>query len=97
MSVLISSAIKQQKNSMVNGSKTSLSSKKKGEDDQMENDYDGIALKPLSKSNGSKGSMNYLEVPDSQMRKPSAVSTTDNALDGKFTFRFSVNNEIHNN
>ncbi|KAI2666455.1 Sodium channel protein type 4 subunit alpha B [Labeo rohita] len=71
----------QQKNNMVNGSKTSLSSKKKGDDDQMQNDYDGIALKPLSKSNGSKGSMNYLEVPDSQMRKPSAVSATDNALD----------------
>lgn len=71
----------EQKNNMVNGSKTSLSSKKKGDDDQMQNDYDGIALKPLSKSNGSKGSMNYLEVPDSQMRKPSAVSTTDDALD----------------
>uniref|UniRef100_A0A672S2F3 Sodium channel protein n=1 Tax=Sinocyclocheilus grahami TaxID=75366 RepID=A0A672S2F3_SINGR len=70
----------EQKNSMVNGSKTSLSSKNK-DDDQIQNDYDGIALKPLSKSNGSKGSMNYLEVPDSQMRKPSAVSTTDNALD----------------
>uniref|UniRef100_A0A673HXF7 Sodium channel protein n=1 Tax=Sinocyclocheilus rhinocerous TaxID=307959 RepID=A0A673HXF7_9TELE len=79
--ILILSAVKQQKNSMVNGSKTSLSSKKKGDDDQIQNDYDGIALKPLSKSNGSKGSMNYLEVPDSQMRKPSAVSTTDNALD----------------
>uniref|UniRef100_A0A8C2FPV2 Sodium channel protein n=1 Tax=Cyprinus carpio TaxID=7962 RepID=A0A8C2FPV2_CYPCA len=60
---------------------TSLSSKKKGDDDQIQNDYDGIALKPLSKSNGSKGSMNYLEVPNSQMRKPSAVSATDNALD----------------
>uniref|UniRef100_A0A8C1ZA96 Sodium channel protein n=1 Tax=Cyprinus carpio TaxID=7962 RepID=A0A8C1ZA96_CYPCA len=79
--VLILSAVKQQKNSMVNGSKTSLSSKKKGDDDQIQNDYDGIALKPLSKSNGSKGSMNYLEVPNSQMRKPSAVSATDNALD----------------
>uniref|UniRef100_A0A8C1DMA5 Sodium channel protein n=2 Tax=Cyprinus carpio TaxID=7962 RepID=A0A8C1DMA5_CYPCA len=51
------------------------------DDDQIQNDYDGIALKPLSKSNGSKGSMNYLEVPNSQMRKPSAVSATDNALD----------------
>ncbi|XP_043090566.1 sodium channel protein type 4 subunit alpha B isoform X2 [Puntigrus tetrazona] len=71
----------EQKNNMVNGSKTSLSSKKKGDDDQMQNDYDGIALKPLSKSNGSKGSMNYLEVPDSQMRKPSAVITTDNTTD----------------
>ncbi|XP_073698378.1 sodium channel protein type 4 subunit alpha B [Garra rufa] len=71
----------EQKNNMVNGSKTSLSSKKKGEDDHLQNDYDGIALKPLSNSNGSKGSMNYLEVPDSQMRKPSAVSATDNALD----------------
>lgn len=91
------SAVKQQKNSMVNGSKTSLSSKKKGDDDQIQNDYDGIALKPLSKSNGSKGSMNYLEVPNSQMRKPSAVSATDNALDGKFTFRFSVNSEFPNN
>uniref|UniRef100_A0A8C1L4F9 Sodium channel protein n=1 Tax=Cyprinus carpio TaxID=7962 RepID=A0A8C1L4F9_CYPCA len=79
--LLILSAVKQQKNSMVNGSKTSLSSKKKGDDDQIQNDYDGIALKPLSKSNGSKGSMNYLEVPNSQMRKPSAVSATDNALD----------------
>ncbi len=63
----------------------------------MQNDYDGIPLKPLSKSNGSNGSMDYLEVPDSQMRKPSAVSTTDNALDGKFKFRLSVNIEIHNN
>ncbi|XP_048053583.1 sodium channel protein type 4 subunit alpha B [Megalobrama amblycephala] len=71
----------EQKNAMVNGSKTSLSTKKKGDDDQMQSDYDGIALTPLSKSNGSKGSMNYLEVPESQMRKLSAVSATDNALD----------------
>ncbi|KAK7175110.1 hypothetical protein R3I93_002113 [Phoxinus phoxinus] len=71
----------QQKNEVVNGSKTSLSSKKKGDDDQIQSDYDGIALKPLSKSNGSKGSMNHLEVPDSQIRKVSAVNATDNALD----------------
>ncbi|XP_026065591.1 sodium channel protein type 4 subunit alpha B-like isoform X1 [Carassius auratus] len=71
----------QQKNNMVNGSKTSLSSRKKGDDDQIQNDFDGIALKPLSKSNGSKGSMNYLEVPNSQMRKSSAASATDDALD----------------
>ncbi|XP_056090591.1 sodium channel protein type 4 subunit alpha B [Rhinichthys klamathensis goyatoka] len=71
----------EQKNGVVNGSKTSLSSKNKGDDDQIQSDYDGIALKPLSKSYGSKGSMNYLEVPDSQMRKMSAVNATDNALD----------------
>ncbi|XP_067268726.1 sodium channel protein type 4 subunit alpha B [Pseudorasbora parva] len=71
----------EQKNGVVNGSKTSLSSKKKGDDDQMQSDYDGIALKPLSKSNGSKGSMDYLEVPDSQMRKASVVNATDNVLD----------------
>jgi len=75
--------VKQQKNGLVNGSKTSLSSKNKGDDDQIQSDYDGIALKPLSKSDGSKGSMNYLEVPDSQMRKLSAANATDNALDGK--------------
>lgn len=71
----------EQKNGMVNGSKTSLSSKKKGDNDQMQSDYDGIALKPLSKSNGSKGNINYLEVPDSQIRKPSVVSAVESALD----------------
>lgn len=83
--------VEQQKNGMVNGSKTSLSSKKKGGDDQMQSDYDGIALKPLSKSNGSKGNINYLEVPDSQIRKPSVVSAVESTLDGKFIFPFSLN------
>uniref|UniRef100_A0A8C1QPV6 Sodium channel protein n=1 Tax=Cyprinus carpio TaxID=7962 RepID=A0A8C1QPV6_CYPCA len=41
-----------------------------GDDDQIQNDYDGIALKPLSKSNGSKGSMNYLELEDIQRPCP---------------------------
>ncbi|TRY96477.1 hypothetical protein DNTS_031530 [Danionella cerebrum] len=69
----------EQKNGMINGSKTSLSSKKKGDDEHSE--ADGIALRPLSKSNGSKGSINYLEAPDSQRRKASAVSAADSALD----------------
>ncbi|XP_051572301.1 sodium channel protein type 4 subunit alpha B-like isoform X7 [Myxocyprinus asiaticus] len=78
----------EQKSGMVNGSRTSLSNKKKDDDDY--NDHDGIAMKLLSggemglevaKSNGSKGSINQLNIPDMGIRKPVAVSTTDNALD----------------
>ncbi|XP_051987657.1 sodium channel protein type 4 subunit alpha B-like [Xyrauchen texanus] len=75
----------EQKSGMVNGSKTSLSNKKKDDD---EHNHDGIVVKPpsggemgleVTMSNGSKGSINQLDIPDMQIRKPSADQ--DNALD----------------
>ncbi|XP_051994608.1 sodium channel protein type 4 subunit alpha B isoform X2 [Xyrauchen texanus] len=74
-----------QKSGMVNGSRTSLSSKKKDDDD--DDNHDGFALKLLSggemglEVTKSKGRINHLNIPDMRIRKPVAMSTTDNALD----------------
>uniref|UniRef100_A0AAR2JA96 Sodium channel protein n=1 Tax=Pygocentrus nattereri TaxID=42514 RepID=A0AAR2JA96_PYGNA len=76
----------EQKKAMVKGSRTSLSSRKKGDDladDRLKTEHDSIALKPLSDkgSNGSKGSMDHLEVTSAHQRKPSALSDESNAVD----------------
>ncbi|XP_036420007.1 sodium channel protein type 4 subunit alpha B isoform X3 [Colossoma macropomum] len=83
------------KKGMVKGSRSSLSSQKKGDDfaddggGRVKTEHDNIALKPLSdkeslevlKSNGSKGSMDHLEVTSAHKRKPSVVSNESNALE----------------
>ncbi|XP_056609797.1 sodium channel protein type 4 subunit alpha B [Triplophysa dalaica] len=83
----------EQQKHAIHGSNTSLCSKKKDEDDQsfdgkVYHDFDGIALKPLSGrewtteiANESKGSMTYLEVHGTHIRKQSAVSATENTLE----------------
>nr|XP_055050450.1 sodium channel protein type 4 subunit alpha B isoform X1 [Misgurnus anguillicaudatus] len=83
----------EQRHIIVHGSNTSLSSVKKGDDDfdgggKWHNDFDGIALKPISGreggteiTNGSRGTMTYLEVPGQQIRKQSAVSATENTME----------------
>ncbi|XP_049331841.1 sodium channel protein type 4 subunit alpha B [Astyanax mexicanus] len=82
----------EQKKGMANGSCTSLSSKKK-DDGSSEHDltddgggrvktqHDSIALKEVSKLNGSKASMNHLDVTNGHNRKPSVAGSAIDELE----------------